>query len=578
MTELRLGGNQLTGAIPPELGALRSLSRLWLAGNQLSGEIPPELGALRNLDWLELSGNRLTGPIPPELGALSHLESLDLDRNRLTGPIPPELGDLHNLRSLDLSGNRLTGPIPPELGALRRLGDLRLAGNELTGSIPPEFGLLSGLSHLDLSYNQLTGGIPPALGALVNLSALILSHNQLTGRIPPAIGSIYLWALELHDNDLIGPIPASLRLPGQPFGHSQSSLLLYGNPGLTGCLPPGWERPGQDGQTSLSECPPELPPEELCENGTAVPDPADKPGLVSDCATLLAIRDPLAGDVMLDWDADRPIATWEGITIGGDPLRVVGLALPSRDLTGHLPARLRQLVGLRELGLQDNRLSGPIPFKWGLLRALESLGLHGNRLIGPIPATLGGLPNLESLQMHDNRLSGPIPATLTYPRTLERLSLGSNAGLSGCIPPALQDVAENDLADLGLPGCTPPPPPVEVCGNGTVVAEAADNPGLVADCVALLATQRALVSNKPLNWEQGRPITEWEGVTIGGTPRRVEGLDLGARGFAGPIPPALADLSGLRTCLWEATGCSGQSRRNWGTCAPWDRCVWAATC
>ena len=74
----------------------------------------------------------------------------------------------------------------------------------------------------------------------------------------------------------------------------------------------------------------------------------------------------------------------------------------------------------------------------------------------------------------------------------------------------------------------------------------ADNPSLVADCVALLTAKRAFVSEEPLKWEPGRPITEWEGVTIGGTPKRVQGLDLGGRGLAGSIPPKLSDLSALR--------------------------------
>ena len=33
----------------------------------------------------------------------------------------------------------------------------------------------------------------------------------------------------------------------------------------------------------------------VCENGVAVPDPTNNPGLVSDCEALLAARDTLAG-------------------------------------------------------------------------------------------------------------------------------------------------------------------------------------------------------------------------------------------------------------------------------------------
>ena len=86
--ELDLDGNQLSGEIPPELGNLANLERLFLDGNQLSGEIPPELGNLANLERLFLSGNQLSGEIPPELGNPANLERLGLGENELSGEFP----------------------------------------------------------------------------------------------------------------------------------------------------------------------------------------------------------------------------------------------------------------------------------------------------------------------------------------------------------------------------------------------------------------------------------------------------------------------------------------------------------
>ena len=118
MGRLHLDNNELSGAIPPELGSLTNLMYLSLSDNQLSGAIPPELSNLTNLTDLSLYDNQLSGAIPPELGSLSNLERLVLSDNQLSGAIPPELGSLSNLERLVLSDNQLSGAIPPELGNL----------------------------------------------------------------------------------------------------------------------------------------------------------------------------------------------------------------------------------------------------------------------------------------------------------------------------------------------------------------------------------------------------------------------------------------------------------------------------
>ena len=115
VTDLRRGGNELSGEIPPELGSLSNLEELYLKGNGLSGEIPPELGSLSNVWYLSLGVNELSGEIPPELGSLSNLKLLDLYKNELSGEIPPELGSLSNLTHLHLSDNALSGCVPGSL-------------------------------------------------------------------------------------------------------------------------------------------------------------------------------------------------------------------------------------------------------------------------------------------------------------------------------------------------------------------------------------------------------------------------------------------------------------------------------
>ena len=82
------------------------------------------------------------------------------------------------------------------------------------------------------------------------------------------------------------------------------------------------------------------------------------------------------------------------------------------------------------------------------------------------------------------------------------------------------------------------------CADGGAVADAA-NTGLVADCEALLAARDTLGGEPTLTWSYDTPITEWDGVTLGGTPSRVTGLDLEGEDLDGTIPAVLEALAKL---------------------------------
>ena len=84
------------------------------------------------------------------------------------------------------------------------------------------------------------------------------------------------------------------------------------------------------------------------------------------------------------------------------------------------------------------------------------------------------------------------------------------------------------------------------CENGVVVPDPEANRGLVLDCANLLAAKTLFDAPTPLNWGAETPITEWEGVTVGGEPPRVEELDLSSRGLTGRIAPQLGRLTALR--------------------------------
>ena len=79
------------------------------------------------------------------------------------------------------------------------------------------------------------------------------------------------------------------------------------------------------------------------------------------------------------------------------------------------------------------------------------------------------------------------------------------------------------------------------------IAAVADetNVDLVSDCEALLEARDILAVNASLNWSGDTPISEWEGVTLQGTPQRVARLDLSDTGLDGSVPDELGRLSTL---------------------------------
>jgi internalin A len=129
---------------------------IWLFSQEISS-LPPEIGLISNVKRIYLDKNQLT-TLPPEIGQLSNLEYLELHSNKITS-LPAEIGNLTNLRTLDLRGNELES-LPAEIGNLTNLETLDLGGNELE-SLPLEICRLTNLETLDLRGNNLP--IPPEI-------------------------------------------------------------------------------------------------------------------------------------------------------------------------------------------------------------------------------------------------------------------------------------------------------------------------------------------------------------------------------------------------------------------------------
>ena len=98
---------------------------------------------------------------------------------------------------------------------------------------------------------------------------------------------------------------------------------------------------------------------------------------------------------------------------------------------------------------------------------------------------------------------------------------------------------------------------------GLAVPDQTNNPGLMQDCIVLLAAKDALRGTGTLNWSVDVAMADWDGVTVTGD--RVTAVKLSNKGLDGTIPPELAQLTALES-LWlsgnELTGCVPSALRD----------------
>ena len=87
------------------------------------------------------------------------------------------------------------------------------------------------------------------------------------------------------------------------------------------------------------------------------------------------------------------------------------------------------------------------------------------------------------------------------------------------------------------------------CGNGTAVTDPASNPELLADCNILLSLGNSIKGTGNLNWSQDTAITDWDGITVAGDPKRVTKIDLDDKALDGYIPTDAGVLAALSTLI-----------------------------
>ena len=195
LTEVTLANNNLTGLIPSAIFNSSKIEVINLYMNNFSGHLPSSIGHwLPNLEVLYLWGNVLEGIIPSSISNASMLTKLELDSNCFSGTIPNTLGNLCYLENLILENNFLARESSSlELSFLSSLTNCGLisivvADNPLNGTLPTSIGNFStSLEEFVASNCNIKDTIPMGIGNLSNLNILSLENNELVGPIPTTI-------------------------------------------------------------------------------------------------------------------------------------------------------------------------------------------------------------------------------------------------------------------------------------------------------------------------------------------------------------------------------------------------------
>ena len=365
----------------------------------------------------------------------------------------------------------------------------------LGGAVPGGLDRLDALRILRLAGASLTGAIPARLATLAGLQVLDLGGNELTGAVPAALAGLSgLQELDLGGNELDGTIPGGLAaLPAL-------STLHLGANRLQGLIPLAFGK--QRTLTRLT----------LRDNH-----------LVGCVPVELLLKTSL----VLDVDEQR-----DGVTLPRCP--TVSLEARAQTVTEGQDARFDAILSGTVVG--DVRIGWHTADGGGDGAATAGVDYtavaDGSAVIAHAAATDRAVLAVATTVDQDEEAAEEFTVTVTEAAVVWR---GDALPLHISDPQASVAIVDVDAH----------------CRDGAVVPDPDANPGLVADCEVLLASEAALRGGGPgadalLDWgDQGVAIAAWDGVTVAGDPARVRSLHLPDRKLQGIVPPGLAGLTVL---------------------------------
>jgi Leucine-rich repeat (LRR) protein/putative cell wall-binding protein len=395
------------------------VAKLDVGGNNLAGPVPTQIGALTAVTELNLGNNHISS-IPDEIGNMSSLERLWLDANPLP-ELPAGIGNLSNLVELSIIQGQLTA-LPPEIGKLTKLEAIDLSGNYVK-HLPVEFGDLASLTVATIWANRLSGDITQQMaGVKDTLHVLRLADgsgfNTCLSVTDPTLAA---W---LTEKDPGWDECSGCTIDGTPVAsiatHGECDALVALYDATDG---PNW-KDHSGWKTKTDPCTWHgVTCNYVGVSGVSMLDLKDN---LLDGAVPADI-DGLVNLVLADFD-DNHLTSLPS-QIGSLP-KLDTLLVHANSMTS-LPPEIGNLSNLRNLDISDMNLMS-LPATFANLGKFDVLIAYRNHFT-TIPDWIGNLP-LSSLHLSYNQLTGDITTPMSGIRdTAVQLYLSDGPGGNSCL-------------------------------------------------------------------------------------------------------------------------------------------------
>ena len=417
--------------------------------------LPDEIGDLAELTDLRISSNKLTGEIPESLYGLGKLEKLYLQNDNLTGSLSADIAKLTNLTELYVDRNaNMTGSIPPEIGTLKKLARINISQTGIGGEIPAELGQCESLLQFMAFKCNLSGTLPDIWDMPALQTVMMYGNPGLTGNLPASLGklkpivngeTITAPSLQIYGCNFTGSIPASFA-----GLHEKTKQVYVQENKMSGTIPAAVAA-----HPNFSSW--KWDPQQEGYGLTLAPAYSRQ----TDSLALVAIYNASKGAEWTkgNWDLTQEMTTWTGVTLTDGRVSALKLtttvAIPENWT---LPDEIATLTDLTDLRINKQKLTGEFPKILCSMDWLKVLYLQGNNFTGALPAELGQMTELTDLYVDQNTtMSGSIPKEIGKLKKLQRLNI-SQSGIGGEIPVELgqcEELLQFMAFKCGLSGTLP---------------------------------------------------------------------------------------------------------------------------